>query len=174
MTKKILIHTCCAPCFIMPYTKLKDDYEITAFWYNHNIHPYQEYKKRYETFKTFVNNEGIKSIVKNEYGLIPFLQKTVFEEEKRCYNCYYQRLDETAILAKKEGFDFFTTSLLYSKRQNHEKIKEIAFYLANINGINFLYQDWREFWKEGIDISVEKDMYRQKYCGCIYSEMERK
>jgi len=171
--KKLLIHTCCAPCLISPYSRLKSTFDITALWYNHNIHPFVEYGKRLDAFREFIKAESIDCIEVNEYGLVGFLQKSVFREDNRCFHCYYDRLEYVAIIAKKEKYDYFTTSLLYSKFQKHELIKEIGFSVAKKYQVEFYYEDFRDLWKEGVQLSKEKGMYRQQYCGCIYSEYER-
>lgn len=170
---KLLIHVCCGPCFIAPYHHLKDEHDITAFWFNHNIHPYTEYVKRRDTLRDFVKKYNITYIEKDEYDLDRFIQNSVFKENKRCISCYYERLKYTAIIAKKGKFDGFTSTLLYSKHQNHKLMIEIAESLAKEYGVNFYYQDFREYWKEGIELSKEEAMYRQQYCGCIYSERDR-
>jgi predicted adenine nucleotide alpha hydrolase (AANH) superfamily ATPase len=171
--EKIMFHVCCAPCFVAPYFRLREEFEITALWFNPNIHPLLEYNKRRDTVREFVRSEKVGYIERDEYGLIEFTRKSAFNEEKRCEHCYYDRLSFTARTAKKEGFDWFSTSLLYSKYQKHELIKEIAFDVAKRHEISFYYQDLRELWGEGIKLSKEQGMYRQQYCGCVYSEMER-
>ena len=175
MSKKILIHICCAPCFIAPYFHLKKntDLEIKGFWFNSNIHPYQEYQKRLKSLQDFAEKENIQMIRKDEYNLEDFLRKACFRENSRCQFCYYDRLKYSAIVAKKGNFDYFSTSLLYSKFQKHELIKEIGESLTDEYGVKFFYQDFRELWKEGITLSKQEKMYRQQYCGCIYSEKER-
>jgi len=170
---KMLIHTCCGPCFIGPWTHLKNEFDITALWYNHNIHPVQEYLKRRDTLSQYCADNDINLIMKDEYNLDLFIQNSAFREKNRCYSCYYERLKYTAIIAKKGKFDCFTTTLLYSKFQKHELIHEIGDNLAKENDIPFFYQDLREYWKEGISLSKEQGMYRQQYCGCIYSEKDR-
>ena len=172
--KKLLVHICCAPCFVAPYFHLKEEgFEVHGFWFNHNIHPYQEYRKRLETLQNFVSEENIPLIVKDEYELEDFLRKAAFRESERCYTCYYDRLKYAAIVARKGNFDAFTTTLLYSKFQKHELIKTIGEALGKEYGIPFFYRDFREYWKEGIELSKQKGMYRQQYCGCIYSERDR-
>lgn len=171
---KILIHICCVPCFVAPFRYLKENkFEITGFWFNPNIHPYREYEKRMNTLKKFVDEENIKMILKDEYNLEDFLRKASFRENLRCHFCYYDRLKYTAIIAKKGNFDYFSTTLLYSKFQKHNMIKEIGISLAKEYGIEFFYFDFRELWKEGIQVSKQRKMYRQQYCGCIYSERDR-
>ncbi len=157
-----------------PFFYLKEqNIDFTGFWFNHNIHPYLEYKKRKDTLQEFVQNNQIPMLWKDEYGLELFLQNTVYRESNRCNDCYYQRLKQTAITAKENGFTHFTSTLFYSKYQNHELMKEIALNLAKEYGVELYYEDWRTFWKEGIDKSKALNMYRQPYCGCIYSEKER-
>ncbi len=171
--KKILVHTCCANCLIYPLEILrKEDFEIHSFFYNH-IHPFTEFAKRLKAVVDYTKMENINCIVREEYKLIEFLENSVFREEKRCLYCYSSRLEATARLAAKSGFDYFTTTLLYSKHQNHNYIKEISENMAKRFSIQFYYYDFREGWNEGIEKSKELGLYRQQYCGCIYSEKER-
>lgn len=172
--KKLLFHICCAPCFIAPYFHLKEeDWNVHGFWYNHNIHPYQEYQKRLQALQKFAEEENIPLIIKDEYELEKFLRQAAFREGERCRGCYYERLKYAAIIAKKGNFDYFTTTLLYSKFQKHELIREIGEALGKEYGVSFYYRDFRKYWKEGIELSKQKEMYRQQYCGCIYSERDR-
>jgi len=173
MKKKMLLHICCAPCLIMPYSHLKEKFEITGFWFNHNIHPVTEYYARQKSVKDLCKSEGIELIKHGKYGLRDFIKKAVFAENRRCFICYYDRLDITAEYAKAHHFDCFSTTLLYSKRQKHDLLPEIGLALANKHGIDFYYEDFRVYWAEGREISLQQNYYRQKYCGCIFSEMER-
>lgn len=174
MTKnKVLFHICCAPCYVAPYFHLKEEFDVTGFWYNPNIHPYLENQKRLEEVKHFQREENCKIIYKDEYNLEKFLQTAVYRENERCKFCYYERLLNTAIYAKRGKFDYFTTTLLYSKFQQHKLIREIGESLAKQYSVKFLYRDFRKFWKEGIETSKQRNMYRQQYCGCIYSEKKR-
>jgi len=173
---RVLLHICCAPCAIYPLKKLKEKgYEVWGFWYNPNIHPFEEYKRRLETLKDFANKTDLKMIWQDSYDLEFFLREVTFREAfgVRCKTCYYIRLEATAKTAKHGKFDAFTTTLLYSKFQNHQTIKEICENLKVRYGVDFYYEDFREGWKEGIETSKELGMYRQGYCGCIYSEKER-
>jgi len=171
---KLLLHICCAPCTIYPLKILKlDGHEIRGFYYNPNIHPYLEYKKRLDTLKNFAEQELLPIISFSEYPMETFLKNVAFLESDRCRYCYYDRLTNTARMAKAENLDGFTTTLLYSKFQNHEMIKNIGESLANEYHITFYYHDFRVGWTEGVRISKEMGMYRQPYCGCIYSEKER-
>jgi predicted adenine nucleotide alpha hydrolase (AANH) superfamily ATPase len=102
-----------------------------------------------------------------------FIQNVVFRESERCNYCYHDRLRSTALLARRGKFDYFSTTLLYSKHQKHDLIRSIGESIAKSTDIPFLYQDFREGWKEGIEGSKQMGLYRQQYCGCIYSEKER-
>lgn len=144
-----------------------------GFFYNPNIHPFQEYRRRLEAVESFFRDRGIRLIVRDEYDLEGFLRAVVFREENRCAYCYHRRLEATARMARRGKFDAFTTTLLQSKHQNHGMIKEIGEALGKKLGIPFYYEDFRSGWKEGIEISKEMGLYRQHYCGCIYSEKER-
>ena len=171
---KILLHTCCGPCTIHPLEVLREkNIEVTGFYYRHNIHPYTECMKREETLLSFAEESNLKIIVQKGYELEEFLRMMAFRENDRCRFCYHERLKATAIMAKSGKFEGFSSTLLYSRFQNHELIRETGEAVSKSIGIPFIYMDFREGWKKGIEISKEKGMYRQNYCGCIYSEKER-
>lgn len=171
---KLLLHTCCGPCSVYPLQELKKkNIDVMGFFFRHNIHPFTECMKREETLREYADSLGLKMIWQQGYELEKFIQSVVFREKDRCRYCYHARLKATAMVAKKGKFDSFTTTLLYSKFQNHRQIIEIGEALAKEYGLNFYYQDFREGWQEGIKISKDLGMYRQQYCGCIYSEKDR-
>ena len=171
---KILLHSCCGPCTIYPLTVLKaQNHDVTAYYNNPNIHPFKEFKRRLDTLKEFSKAENFPLIADENYGLTEFLQKVVFKEKTRCPICYEMRLEQTALYAAENGFDGFTTTLLYSRYQNHGLIQKQCNDFADKYSLTFIYDDFRIGWQQGIDQSIEKDMYRQPYCGCIYSEQER-
>lgn len=171
---KILLHICCAPCAIYSLKALRSEsFDVVGFFYNHNIHPYQEYLRRVDTLKTYADQVKLKTIYPEEYDLETFLQNVAFRENDRCSYCYHSRLKYAASFARRGKFDYFTTTLLYSKFQKHDLIRSIGKSLGKEYGVPFLYRDFREGWKEGIKVSKELNMYRQQYCGCIYSEKER-
>jgi len=147
--------------------------DVMGFFYRHNIHPFQECKKREDTLREYSDSIGLKVIYQDDYKIEKFLQSVVFRETDRCRYCYHDRLKATAMVAKKGKFQAFSTTLLYSKFQNHELIKETGESLAKKYGLKFYYQDFRLGWKLGIEESKRLDMYRQQYCGCIYSEKDR-
>lgn len=171
---KLLLHTCCGPCSIYPLEVLREqDFEVTGFYYRHNIHPYTECMKREDTLLAFAEESDLKIIIQKGYELEEFLRLMAFREKERCRFCYHERLMATALLAKSGKFEGFSSSLLYSRFQNHELIRETGENISKKLDIPFIYNDFREGWKKGIEISREKGMYRQNYCGCIYSEKER-
>ncbi len=171
---KLLLHICCAPCAIYPVETLrKEGTFLMGFFYRSNIHPYQECLKREETLRSYADSIDLRVIYQQEYELVKFLQNVVYRESKRCHYCYHDRLKTTALLAKRGKFEAFSTTLLYSKFQNHKLIIETGEAVAQSTGIPFYYRDFRKGWKEGIERSKALKLYRQQYCGCIYSEKER-
>jgi hypothetical protein len=171
---KILIHACCAPCAVYPVNRLMENgYQVMAFFYRHNIHPFTEMMRRQETLTRWAETIGLGVILQKDYTPEDFFRNVVFRETRRCHYCYHDRLQTTAMMAKQGKFDYFTSTLLYSKFQNHELILSMGESIGKSVGVPFYYEDFREGWKYGIDESKRLGMYRQQYCGCIYSEKER-
>ena len=168
------MHICCAPCTIYPLQVLRSDrHDLYGLFYNPNIHPYREYKKRLNTLKAYAAQVGLSVAYTEDYDMENFLRNVAFREKDRCRCCYHGRLQYTARKAKEERFGGFTTTLLYSKFQDHSMIKNIGESLAIEHRIKFYYQDFRSGWEDGIRVSKEMSLYRQPYCGCVYSEKER-
>lgn len=171
---KILLHVCCGPCTVYPLEYLRQQgHEVSGYFYNPNIHPYREFKRRIGALIGFSEQKKFKVEIDRNYGLTKYLRQVVFNEKNRCSICYDMRLEPTAIFAAEQGADAFTSTLLYSKYQNHQLLVDKSEKLADQYGVNFFYQDFREGWQQGVDGSIEMDLYRQPYCGCIYSEQER-
>ena len=171
---KVLMHVCCGPCSIYPVKSLREDgAEVMGFFYRHNIHPYTECLKRQETLQNYADRISLRVIYQEGYDLEGFIQNMVYREADRCRHCYHDRLRSTAQLAKRGKFDYFSSTLLYSKFQNHELVRSIGESMGKSIGVPFLYEDYRKGWKEGVQTSKKLEMYRQQYCGCIYSEKER-
>ncbi len=171
---KLLLHVCCAPCSTYTVTKLRDQgIDVSGYFYNPNIHPYREFKKRLDTMKEFAAKIDFDLQTEADYGLTEYLRKVVFNEKQRCSICYDMRLEKTAEQAAKTGADAFSSTLLYSRYQKHENIIATCNKMAEKYGVEFYYDDFRQGWQEGIDKAIEMDLYRQPYCGCIYSEQER-
>ena len=146
---------------------------VSGAYINPNIHPYQEYQKRLETLEMYAAQEELPIIREEAYSMEEFVRQVAFREAERCRYCYTLRLTQAAQIARRDRFDAFTTTLLYSRFQKHDLIRSIAESVAVRQGMRFLYRDFREGWSEGVRISKEIGMYRQSYCGCIYSEKER-
>lgn len=151
----------------------EQNHRIEGFFFNHNIHPYLEFKRRLETVKEYASKVELPVLYREEYLLEEFLAAVVPQPPLRCDFCYRSRLEMTARVAAENGFEGFSTTLLYSRHQQHQKIRNFGETLATQYGIQFLYQDFRLGWKQGIDASKAMGLYRQQYCGCIYSEKER-
>lgn len=170
----LLLHLCCAPCLLYPEQVLNsENLAFTAYFYNPNIHPYKEFRKRLNTVADYCKEQHIPLVVDRDYGLRDFLREVVFKETKRCALCYRIRFEKTVAMAKERGFDSFSSTLLYSRYQNHALIKTLGEQLSKQDAVSFMYRDFREGWQQGIDGSVSRGLYRQPYCGCIYSEQER-
>ena len=174
---RVLVHICCAPCFTYPHKALVEEgHEVTGFWYNPNIQPFEEYRKRLETLQRYQFLTGAEIIYRDEYPLEEFLTGMIHwmdEGKSRCEFCYRTRLERTAREAKEMDFDAFSTSLTLSKYQPVALIKKIGEEAGRKYGIPYLHRDFRVGWKESIKISKELDLYRQPYCGCIFSERDR-
>lgn len=171
---KILLHICCANCAIYPVKVMRQqNHQLAGYFYNDNIHPYQEFSKRLATTKEYAEQIDLTVTYDEEYRLEEFLAAVAADPQNRCEYCYRSRLTATAQEAKRQGFEAFTTTLLYSRYQKHQEIIDFGQQLAEAYGLIFHYEDFRQGWNEGIRISKKMGLYRQQYCGCIYSEKDR-
>ena len=171
---KILLHICCAPCTIYPAESLKMlGHQVRGFFFNPNIHPYQEFARRIATLEDYAAKTRLPIIWDRSYQLEDFLRNIVFREQERCRFCYYLRLKATARVAKGGKFDAFTSTLLYSKFQNHEVIRELGEQVVQEVGVPFYYLDFRKGWSSGMTKAKKMGLYKQQYCGCIFSERDR-
>ena len=173
---RILLHICCGPCSIYPLRELieKDENSVTGFFYNPNIHPYTEMEKRRQVAADYAAKENLE-IICGKYNIESFFKNIARNVETpfRCHACWRIRLRETARHAKENGFDAFATTLLVSPYQDYEAIARIGFELGKEFNINFIGKDFRDGFKDAQQRAREHNMYRQKYCGCIFSEKER-
>ncbi|MGD9046366.1 MAG: epoxyqueuosine reductase QueH, partial [Desulfobacterales bacterium] len=161
---KVLLHVCCANCAIYPIKSMRaEGLEVMAFFYRHNIHPYTECLKRQEALEAFAEQIDLKVIYQEGYDLEGFIRNVAFRESERCNYCYHDRLRSTALVAKRGKFDYYSSTLLYSKHQKHELIRSIGESIGKSVGVPFLYHDYREGWKEGIECSKQMGLYRQQY-----------
>jgi predicted adenine nucleotide alpha hydrolase (AANH) superfamily ATPase len=171
---RLLLHICCAPCAIHPVECLRGEgVAVMGFFYRHNIHPFSECLRREEALKAYAAGIDLQVIYQEGYELERFLQQVVFREAERCNFCYHDRLRTTALMARRGRFEGFSSTLLYSKFQNHERIAAIGEAVGKTVGVPFVYRDFRPGWKAGIEASKKLGLYRQQYCGCIYSEKDR-
>ena len=172
---KILLHTCCAGCAIYTFGTLEKKFDkVTGFFFNPNIHPAQEFKHRKDSIQKYAKKHN-KEIIFEEYDPKAFFHEVNYKEAhgERCPICWRLRLKKTAELAKARGYDSFTTTLLISPYQDHLVIKAICEGLSKEVDIPFYYEDFRVGFKGSQKALETERLYKQKYCGCIYSEMER-
>ena len=182
-TPKLLLHSCCAPCSSRCIEFLSNYFDITILYYNPNISPEEEYDKRKKEQIKFINefNSNNKlDYMDVEYDYNDFLKiskglEHIPEGGERCFKCYNLRLEKTAILAKENDYDYFGTTLTVSPYKNSQKLNQIGEELSNKYNIKFLYSDFKknEGYKRSIELSKIYNLYRQDYCGCIYSKLER-
>ncbi len=172
---KILLHTCCAPCLVVPWADLRSEgHEVTAFFYNPNIHPYSEYLRRLDALQSYTKDKGISVLIGDEsHEMEEWFRRTAFREHHRCEACFDLRIRKTIEMAKFKGYDAFSSTLFYSRFQKHEMLKEVCETLSVEMAMPVYYRDWRTRWNEGVKQYRITGLYRQKYCGCIYSEKER-
>lgn len=180
---KLLLHSCCAPCASYVLEYLSQYFEITVFYYNPNIYPPEEYAERAAEQKRFIEQFPAKHKIryiegpydtKRFYDMARGLEK-VPEGGERCFGCYKLRMEEAAVLAKEGGFDFFTTTLSISPLKNAEKLNEIGEELEAEYGVKHLTSDFKKKngYQRSTQLSREYNLYRQNYCGCIFSKNER-
>ncbi|NOW02883.1 epoxyqueuosine reductase QueH [Clostridium beijerinckii] len=179
----LLLHSCCAPCSSYVLEYLSKYFKITIFFYNPNIYPMEEYTRRVAEQKSLISEMKVKNeirFIEGKYDTESFYKLTKgLEEEKeggvRCFNCYELRLNEAAIMAKEKGYDYFTTTLSISPHKNSAKLNEIGKKLSEKYGVKYLYSDFKkkEGYKRSIELSKQYKLYRQDYCGCVFSKNER-
>ena len=173
---KILLHICCAPCAVYCVNRLRDENnDIQGLFYNTNIHPRIEYRQRRESTQLLSEKLNFKTTYLRDYMYEDFFRRISFHEspEERCPLCWSLRLHKTAEFASKNGFDGFTTTLLISPYQDHSKIKAIGKEAEIKHSVQFVYKDFRDGFRQSHRLSRDMGFYHQKYCGCVYSELER-
>ncbi len=174
---KLLLHICCGPCSFYPLQMLSQaGISPVGYFFNPNIHPFREYERRVQALQTVAGMYELPMVWDPRgYDLNGWFSAIGdnMDMKSRCPECYQFRMLATVLKAVDMGFDAFTTTLLYSKYQRHEAIIDICNRLAKEHGIEFWYHDFREGWQQGIDMAVKSGIYRQPYCGCIFSERER-
>jgi len=171
---KLLLHACCGVCSSSVIERLEPHFDITILYYNPNIYPYEEYKKRLETQKQLLSKHDNIKLVELGYLEEEFDVKGLENEPesgKRCNKCFHIRLEKSAKYAKENNFDYFTTTLSVSPHKNSEILNKIDKILEEKYNIKYLYSDFKkkEGYKRSIELAKEYDLYRQEYCGCKYS-----
>ncbi|MDP6685414.1 MAG: epoxyqueuosine reductase QueH [Candidatus Omnitrophota bacterium] len=173
---RLLLHICCGPCALYPIKQLvaRQFEKIVGYYYNPNIHPPSEYKRRKLALQDAGKASGFE-VVYPEYKMEDYFRKIASYEDSpdRCTLCWELRRNKAADFAKENNFDSFTTTLLISPYQKHELVKKIGKGIAREKGVGFYYEDFRKGFKESQSEAKEKELYRQKYCGCVFSELER-
>ncbi|MBS1316246.1 epoxyqueuosine reductase QueH [Phascolarctobacterium faecium] len=171
---KLLLHACCGPCACYPAEKLLvDGKAFDILYFNPNIHPYKEFKRRLNALRELCEKKRYKLIVDKSYPLETCVQGMLDEPVIRCVYCYRVRMRYAAQYAKENGYDAFSTTLLVSPYQKHELIIQMAEEAGKEFDIPFYYEDFRKGYQRGVDISLELELYRQPYCGCVFSERDR-
>jgi hypothetical protein len=171
--KRVLVHSCCAHCAAHTVEHWRQQgYEVSALWYNPNIHPYTEHQLRLEAMQTLAQEMNLPLIINEGYDITSYFRQVEGHESERCRYCFKLRLAKTAETAKAMGFDAFTTTLLISPQQKHELLQEMGNELAGEKGLDFLYADLRKRYSDSRRLTKPMNLYRQQYCGCVYSEWE--
>lgn len=179
----LLLHACCAPCSSTVLERLGNFFNISILYYNPNITNKDEYEKRLEEIRKFTSSFDTKysiEVISGRYEPKEFFDiarglENEPERGKRCYKCYELRLRETAKIAKEKGFDYFTTTLSLSPYKDAKWINEIGEELEKELEVKFLYSDFKKKngYKRSIELSNEFNLYRQDYCGCVYSVRDK-
>lgn len=178
---KLLVHACCAHCAIGVLRRLAEQgCDVTAYFDNPNIHPLLEFRRRLKAMKVLRGRLGAKepafaqAVYVQDYGLEPFLSEAYAGGAPgRCERCYRMRLAAAARRAAEHGFDGFTTTLLISPRQDHERLRALGQAAAERHGVAFHYEDFRPLFEQSRQAAKELMLYSQSYCGCVFSEHER-
>lgn len=170
----ILIHICCAPCLGGPLEALREEgFRPAGRFCNPNIHPLLEFRKRVKALRVFLESDDLPVEIDDAYGLSLFLETVRPLEPDRCARCYALRLGDAARRAAETGSPAFTTTMLASRHQDHDLVRRAGESAGEAHGVEFLYRDFRPQAERSREIAKRKRLYRQSYCGCVFSEAER-
>lgn len=183
ITPSLLLHSCCAPCSSYVLEYLSEYFKITVLYYNPNIFPLEEYKYRIEEQRRLIESLPAKnpiSFIPTEYEPEKFYEavkgyENIPEGGERCFKCYELRLREAALYARRGDFDYFTTTLSISPLKKADKLNEIGLRLEEEYDVKYLCSDFKKKngYKRSVELSAEYGLYRQEYCGCVFSKKER-
>lgn len=183
ITPSLLLHSCCAPCSSYVLEYLSEYFKITVLYYNPNIFPFEEYKYRIEEQRRLIESLPAKNpidFIPTEYEPEKFYEavkgyENIPEGGERCFKCYELRLREAALYARRGDFDYFTTTLSISPLKKADKLNAIGLHLGEEYGVKYLCSDFKKNngYKRSVELSAEYDLYRQEYCGCVFSKKER-
>lgn len=170
---EMVLHMCCAPCTTYSQAFFREKgYILHGYFYNPNIHPYTEYRQRRNTLAEYCRQADIPLNIEEHYDVEEFVRGAL-SHENRCNFCYRLRLDKTAHFAAEKKIPYFSSTLLISPYQNHDLLLEAGQAAANKHGVTFVYYDLRPGFRQSVEEAKKLGLYRQKYCGCIFSEQER-
>ena len=173
MSRSILLHTCCAPCTTVVLEGLRaEGYEVTGYFYNPSIHPWKEYGNRLKAVKEWAPSVDLPMIYHEEYPLEDNL-RMLLGSNNRCLACFSDRMKKTAETASEMGIGLFASTLSVSPYQNHDLLITAGETAAARQGVKYVYIDFRGSYRRSIELSRSFGMYRQSYCGCIFSERDR-
>jgi predicted adenine nucleotide alpha hydrolase (AANH) superfamily ATPase len=171
---RVLLHMCCGPCGIVPIRDLRNEgHDVDVALTNPNVHPYLEFVRRNEAAREVCRRLGVRVVREDPYGLVEFLRVVHGSEDDRCGLCYAMRMDRAAAVAHESDCDAFTSTMLQSTQQDHDAVRRSGEEAGERHGVPFLYRDWRPRVMEGVRESKDMGLFRQQYCGCIFSEWER-
>ena len=173
--RRLLLHICCAPCLAGPLGVVREEgFEVEGYFYNPNIHPLLEFRRRIKALKVFCESDPLEVHISEDYGLMHFIEAVwtlgAKADGRRCRVCYELRLAAAARKAREIGASAFTTTLLVSRHQKHDLVREVAEQVAAREGVDFLYRDFRPLQPVSDEAAEKQHLYRQPYCGCIFSE----
>jgi predicted adenine nucleotide alpha hydrolase (AANH) superfamily ATPase len=151
----------------------RQGYSVRGYWYNPNIQPYTEHQARLEAMKSLAEQIELPLVIADGYDIYEYFHRVAGDEPGRCGHCFRLRLSKTAIATQEIGLDAFSTSLLISPHQQHDLLGSVGRELAGETGLDFAYADLRKRYSESRRITKSRQLYRQQYCGCLYSEGER-
>jgi predicted adenine nucleotide alpha hydrolase (AANH) superfamily ATPase len=174
LNSSVLVHVCCAACALAVLEPLRRVGRVVLFFHNPNIHPLIEFRRRLTAVQVLAERERLELIADDRYGLKEFLTRTApWDRPARCLACRRMRLTETARVAAERGFEAITTTLLSSTHQDHSCVRRIGEEAAAEKGLQFHYEDFRPLAAKAHEEAKRRNLYRQQYCGCIFSEEER-